>query len=849
MQNTKRNYQLLWISVLVILFFSAFTTYATISLPSLFSSGVVLQQNTNANIWGWAGVSETISIKPSWDNQTYAVTADGTGYWKAKLTTPVGGSNSYSITFTDSKNNNTTLSNVLIGEVWICSGQSNMNLAVSYDANAATVPNDADYPNIRIFSVPRKASMIIQKDVTSSWISPTSQTVLANFSAIPFFFARNLYKYLNVPIGILHTAYGSSSQEAWLSEPNVSGLPHCDKLLSDTRTGNPPIEQNIPTGLYNAMFKPLVPFTVKGVCWYQGESNILYPDEYVTLSSNFINSWRTELEQPNLPFLITQLAGYNATYAGDGWPRVQETQYKLSQKFSNVATILTYDIGDSTNIHPTNKQDVALRHFLAAKKMVYGENNLLAQGPSVINKTINGNKVGLKYKDVGTGLVIKSGYSKINNFMLAGADKTYYSADATIIGPDSIELTCSNVSSPKYIRYAYKPYASFVNLYNSVGLPAVPFRTDSAMNFVSTQSGNWSDIGTWGGLGVPYIDDNVTIASGHVVSNYISSASSVTKGLCKNLTVDGTLQMSNSQSANFYVNVYGPIICNGTISSGINSTGVFLNFQSNAGLSGAGTATFGGLNLQASSTDCLINLPIVNIKSTLTISASGSRIIVAPGTTISLVSSYPNLSLSPSSSAGQAGNNATYNIYGTVNVSKVYLCNNFTGTIKGAVNVKAGGILNVSTALTPVRGAGSVSGTIGGSGCVLSVENGGKLNFPVSGDPVPFTVPTNTVYDPKLEIVYYQGSIINGITKVSNEITVVNSTVLSNKAYYDYKANKLILFQTYKNLKVYTSIGNQVFNSNNPNQAIQFPSNLKGLYIVKLTDYSNKYETLKIIFK
>jgi hypothetical protein len=597
------------------------------------------------------------------------------------------------------------------------------------------------------------------------------------------------------------------------------------------------------------MFKPLVPFTVRGVCWYQGESNILYPDEYVTLSSNFINSWRTELEQPNLPFLITQLAGYNATYAGDGWPRVQETQYKLSQKFSNVATVLTYDIGDSLNIHPTNKQDVALRHFLAAQKLVYGENNLLTQGPSVIKKTINGNKVGLKYKDIGTGLIIKSGYSKINNFMLAGANKVYYTADATIIGTDSIELTSSSVSSPKYVRYAYRPYVSFVNLYNSAGLPAVPFRTDSAMNFVSTQSGNWSDAATWGGMGVPYADDNVTIAAGHIVSNYIISASSVTVSLCKNLIVNGTLQMSNSQGANFYVNVYGPIICNGTISPGINSTGVFLSFQSAAGLTGTGTATFAGINLQSSSTDCLINLPIVNIKMTLTISASGSRIIVAPETTLSLVSSYPNLSLSPSSSAGQAGNNATYDIYGTVNVSKVYLCNNSTGTVKGAVNVKAGGILNVSTALTPVRGAGSVSGTIGGSGCVFSVENGGKLNFPISGDPVPFTVSTNAVYDPKLVVAYYQGSIINGVTKVRNEITAVNGTTLLNKAYYDYAGNKLVLLQPYKNLKVYNSIGQQIFNSNILNQLVTILSNFKGICFVNLTDYSNKCETLKIILK
>lgn len=227
------------------------------------------------------------------------------------------------------------------------------------------------------------------------------------------------------------------------------------------------------------MFKPLVPYTVKGVCWYQGEGNSQHPNEYEFLLTNFIKSWRIELEQPNLPFIITQLSGYKTPYK-NGWARVQELQYKVSENLPFVATVMTYDLGDSTYIHPSNKQDVGFRMYLSARKLAYAE-DLVAQGPTMENCQFKSKKVLVSFKNTGTGLVIKAGYTNINNFMIAGDDKIFYSASAKLIDKHSLEVSTERVKMPKYIRYAFACFNPKVNLYNSDGLPSVPFRTDNVI--------------------------------------------------------------------------------------------------------------------------------------------------------------------------------------------------------------------------------------------------------------------------------------------------------------------------------------------------------------------------------
>ncbi|MEI7502039.1 MAG: sialate O-acetylesterase, partial [Paludibacter sp.] len=719
--NSIMQNSLSLIAFIVIYFCSISVCNATVSLPNLFGNGMVLQQKSSASVWGWANAGQVITINTSWDNANYNITTDQSGNWKTKVTTPSAGG-PYTLKFTDDKNNVVTLTSVWIGEVWIVSGQSNPELPVSWDTTyiKAGDSNNGNYPNIHYFHVPKKCSLTPQNNVASSWTSPTSSTYTYAFAAIPFFFAKNLYSHFNIPIGIIHPTYGSSSQETWLSEDNLLGANSALYALNNIRNGATYAEWATPTGLYNAMFKPLVPYTVKGICWYQGESNVTFTDDYEILLNNFITSWRKELEQPQLPFLITQLAGYSST---TGWPRVQELQFKMSQKYPNVTTVMNYDLGDSTNIHPKNKRSIALRLARAAQQMVYGEDSINCQGPIVKNIVFNGQKVGVSFKNTGTGLVIKNAGTNINNFVIAGINKVFYTANASLLKSDSVELSCTSVTVPKYVRYAYKAFNSNINLYNSAGLPAVPFRTDTTMNFVSVQSGDWNDTATWGGIGVPGKDDNVTVAANHKVSCFFNSSSSITKDFCKALTVQGTLQLSNLQSAYCSLYFYGPIVCNGTIEygqSGTNVLGASISLQSNAGLTGTGTANFQSINLQTSGTECKISLPTINSVQGINISGNNSKFTID---TTSIVNATNGI-LSLSSTGGQAANASFIDIYGKLNVGKVYLCNSSTGTIKSRVTVKSNGLLNVIGSLTPIRGAGSVTGTIGGSGCILSIENG-----------------------------------------------------------------------------------------------------------------------------
>lgn len=462
-------------SLLIIL---ALNVHAKIVLPALFSNNLVLQQNTYVNIWGNADPIQTIQIKTSWNNQIYNVVADRIGHWKTKIKTSKADNNLYFIEFNDNAGTIIKLTDVLMGEVWLCSGQSNMDVKVKSANNPDIEVLDANYPRIRFFEVPNNPSLTPVDNVMATWEGTNPVSVL-NLPAVAFFYARNLYKHLNVPVGIIHAAMGSSSQEAWLSEEYIKGIGYDEKLLSDARNGLLAADfklQQIPTTLYNGMFKPLIPFTVNGVCWYQGENNSKTPKEYKYFLNSFIKSWRIELEQPGLPFIITQLSSYK-TKNVIGWPLVQEQQYKISEEVPNVATVLTYDLGDSINIHPKNKQDVGFRYCLAAKKIAYGE-DVIAQGPVMKSYSFVGTKAQIIFKNIGIGLRVKDGITKINNFMLAGADKVFYPAEAILTNNETVEVSCSSVALPKFIRYAFVCFNPNVNLYNSAGLPAVPFRTD-----------------------------------------------------------------------------------------------------------------------------------------------------------------------------------------------------------------------------------------------------------------------------------------------------------------------------------------------------------------------------------
>ena len=466
------------IFILVLISFSfSVSISARVLLPSIFSNGMVLQQQSDVSIWGTTELGHALQIKTSWDKKTYSVVADKDGRWKSKIKTPKAGG-PYNIQFIDSLSEQTILENVYSGEVWICSGQSNMVINLKNVLNSESEIKDSNYPQIHFFRVPQNTSLTPVNDVKAVWESPNPHNS-ASYSAVAFFFARELYNQLKVPIGIIHSAYGSSTQEAWLSEEYISEVAYARNLLKLAREGKLDSKikmQKVATSLYHAMFKPLVPFTVKGVCWYQGESNAQYPNDYELLLNNFIKSWRSELENPQLPFIICQISGYQTPMKA-GWTAIQEIQYKISEKQEHIATVMTYDLGDSANIHPKNKQDVGVRIAKAARRLAYRE-DITSQGPVLGKYQFVGNKALLSFTNTASGLTLKNGGETVHNFMLAGEDKVFYPAIATLTSPSTIELSCSELVQPKYIRFAFESFNSNVNLYNSAGLPAVPFRTD-----------------------------------------------------------------------------------------------------------------------------------------------------------------------------------------------------------------------------------------------------------------------------------------------------------------------------------------------------------------------------------
>lgn len=632
-------------------------SFAQIAFAAGFTDNMVLQQQTKVNLWGTQTPGKSFTILTSWNNKIYKVTGDAQGNWKIKIGTPIYGG-PYTITFNDGKI--TTLKNILIGEVWVCSGQSNMEMpltgfygdVLNLDYELADAVN---YPEIRMLKIDNKTSFAPLNNVQTKggWAICSPQAV-RDFSAVAYFFAKNLFIDKHIPIGIINSTWGGTVAEAWTSgsslktmpafAPFVSasedgltqekldaryqtevgawidsinakdpgfqqskllwaelgfddsawqkmtlpayweqaGVPNYDgtmwfrkkvtipaewvgrdlklsmggiddydvsyfngteighsesffykrsyiipgnvtkagentiairvfdngglgginkgplqlSLANDT-TGQidlagqwvyhkantlallsqPPVQSNSPNRpmlIYNAMINPILPYTIKGVIWYQGESNADRATQYRRLFPLLINDWRQKWNEGNFPFYFVQIANYGAydqPPAAD-WPALRDAQLS-TLTVPNTGMAVTIDIGDARRIHPQNKQETGRRLALIARAKTYGE-NISYSGPTYKFKVIIGNKIELKFTHTDNGLLAKG--DTLKGFTIAGADKKFYPAFAIISGKKVI-VTCSAVANPVAVRYAWANNP-FCNLYNGANLPASPFRTD-----------------------------------------------------------------------------------------------------------------------------------------------------------------------------------------------------------------------------------------------------------------------------------------------------------------------------------------------------------------------------------
>jgi sialate O-acetylesterase len=441
---------------------------AKITPNALFNDNGVLQRGRPIPIWGTANDGEQITVELA--GQKLSTTARD-GKWMVRMKSLKAGG---PYTLTIAGENTVTLTNILIGDVWVASGQSNMERPLADHNWHIPVDNEkeeiaaANYPTIREFTVPKKIAYEPQTDTDGHWTICSPETV-GDYSAVGYFFARDLQKDVNVPIGILFSSWGGTVAEAWTSKESLETMPDFTNALAKLQPpANGKKNPNQVTVLYNGMIVPLEKFPIKGVIWYQGESNAGRAKQYQTLFPLMIKDWRQAWGIGNFPFLFVQIAPYKGMI-----PEIREAQLLTLEKSPNTAMAVITDAGDANNIHPPHKQVVGARLALEARALAYGE-KMEYSGPLYRSLKVKGNEAIVRFTHVGGGLVAKDG--DLKGFTIAGADGKFVPAKAEIKGK-TVVVTSDEVAKPMAVRFGWNNVPD-VNFYNKEGLPASPFRTD-----------------------------------------------------------------------------------------------------------------------------------------------------------------------------------------------------------------------------------------------------------------------------------------------------------------------------------------------------------------------------------
>ncbi|VGO22455.1 sialate O-acetylesterase [Pontiella sulfatireligans] len=491
--------------IVVLLSSGASGLLADVSLPNIFSDHMVLQRNQENPAWGKADPGEKVTVSIA--GQSHETVADALGNWRVKLK-PMKATSQPQVLQVSGFKSQVSISDVFVGEVWMCSGQSNMAWSIDsindYDMEIAT----ANYPNIRLLAVPRVGTQEPQFNIDARWKVCTPENV-KGFTAPGFLFGRRLHHALNVPIGLIYNAWGGSDLEAWLPRKVLEDagqdeyLAEWDDYLagySDEFLANEKVEykkwveagkpgkkkfpprdvrtaQKRPSNIYNGVLFPTIGYGIKGVVWCQGESNIGRAYEYRSLFPLLINTWRELWDQDDLPFYWIQLADFNEEVAEpgeSGWAELREAQ-TMTLSLPNTGEAVVIDLGEARDIHYRNKQTTAARLARHALAKDYGF-KIATESPRFQSLEIEGNKAVLKFDHVATHLYAFD-VPEVKGFAIAGADKKFYWADAKIVGKNKVEASSENVPTPVAVRYGWANNP-VVNLYDRNSLPVTPFRTD-----------------------------------------------------------------------------------------------------------------------------------------------------------------------------------------------------------------------------------------------------------------------------------------------------------------------------------------------------------------------------------
>lgn len=444
-------------------------TFGQVRLPSIFADNMVLQQKSNVRIWGWGNPGSIVTVNGSWGKDTVKTKIENDASWELKLETPTAGG---PFTLTIGSDTKIQLSNVMVGEVWICSGQSNMEWKPSYTIlNGEEEMKNANYPNVRFFGIKKVASKYPQDNCMGSWEACTPLT-MRNFSAVGYTFARELNLKMNIPIGIISAAWGATHAELWVKKSLIES----DSLMKNSVKK---IAANIwcptePGVNYNGMISPIKRYSIAGVLWYQGESNVSIPESYEKVMHTLIDSWRGDFGK-ELPFYFVQIAPfkYNDNIKA---ALLREAQVKCLSIPKTGMVVITDLVDDIKNIHPKNKTDVGKRLSNMVLAEVYAYPGLVYKFPMYRSMAIVKNKIKVELSNCKDGLMIKNGTEPLT-FEVAGADRLFMPATATVEG-NSLVVWNKDVKSPVAVRYSFSNEA-IGNIFSNEGLPLAPFRSDS----------------------------------------------------------------------------------------------------------------------------------------------------------------------------------------------------------------------------------------------------------------------------------------------------------------------------------------------------------------------------------
>lgn len=433
----------------------------------LFTDHMVLQRDMPIPVWGTGQPGERVAVRMA--GHSAETTVDDQGAWRVELDPlPAGGPHRLLI----EGRYRVAVRDVLVGEVWLASGQSNMQWPLNRSFEPEKAIAASSHPQIRLYTVPRRAAEEPESNVNGAWqvCGPESSP---EFSAVAYYFGRALQEKLNVPIGLVGTNYGGTPAEAWTSREGLTTQESLKYYLDRPRELD---NAQRPYGLYNAMIHPLAPMAVRGAIWYQGESNAGKAFEYQTLFPALIQDWRRVFRQPEMPFLFVQLAPFmdKTSEPGDSaWAELREAQSIAASPEKKTGMAVITDVGDEKDIHPVWKQPVGERLALAALAIAYDQ-DVEYRGPEP-KETASNTEVMIKFAHAAGGLIAKDG--PLTGFTIAGEDGKFFNAQAEIVSTDQIRVHCDEVPQPKYVRYGWANFPQG-NLWNGAGLPASPFRTD-----------------------------------------------------------------------------------------------------------------------------------------------------------------------------------------------------------------------------------------------------------------------------------------------------------------------------------------------------------------------------------